>query len=132
MKVVITHAKAQWPQGAGVGSVVEIPYEVIPTFFANKCRPATDEDGEAAHSWDPPAAPAAPEQAAAVPTSDDGLADELKATIALLEAERQASAELGQRLQGMQEQHDALQAKHAEVLAELDALKAAKAGKGKA
>ena len=32
----------------------------------------------------------------------------------------------------MQEQHDALQAKHAKVLAELDALKAAKAGKGKA
>ena len=43
MKVRITYMKAPWPQGAGVGDVVEVKGDVIPQWAVNKCVPVTDD-----------------------------------------------------------------------------------------
>lgn len=91
MKVTITHLKAPWPEGAAVGSVVEVPGDSIPAAFAGKCVPA-EEDAEASHVFEPKPAPV--EEAPADPAK---LAEDLKAAQALLDAERQAVAETAKR-----------------------------------
>lgn len=54
MKVIVTNAKAAWPQGAGVDSVVEIIGDAIPESLVGKCAPAA-EDAEAAFAYEQPA-----------------------------------------------------------------------------
>lgn len=48
MKVTITHLKAPWPAGAGVGSVVE--FDAVPAWAVGKCTPAAD-DAEVTHAF---------------------------------------------------------------------------------
>ena len=43
MKVRITFMKAPWPQGAGVGDVVEVKGDVIPGWAAGKCVRVADD-----------------------------------------------------------------------------------------
>jgi hypothetical protein len=40
MKVQITHLKAPWPEGAGVGDVVELQAPELPAWALGKCTPA--------------------------------------------------------------------------------------------
>lgn len=47
MKVVITHMKAPWPEGCGVGSVVEFESGVVLPWALGKCRPAEETEAEA-------------------------------------------------------------------------------------
>ncbi|MFO1163407.1 MAG: hypothetical protein U1E60_31545 [Reyranellaceae bacterium] len=56
MRVRITSLRAPWPDGAGVGSVIEIPGDVLPTVFAGKCEPAADT-ARATHVYAPPTRP---------------------------------------------------------------------------
>lgn len=54
MKVVITHLKAPWPQGASVGQVVDLPEcDTVPAWAAGKCQEAPS-DAEPAHTWTKP------------------------------------------------------------------------------
>lgn len=122
MKVVITHLKAPWPAGAIVGSVVEVAAESLPGCFVGKCVPAED-DAEATQLWEPlPLIEAAAPQQAAAPAVDP---DELRAVQALLEAERQASAELAGMVEGLRGQVADLTAQRDQALADLEAAKAA-------
>lgn len=41
MKLTITHLKAPWPQGAVVGSVIELA--AVPAWALGKCVPADDD-----------------------------------------------------------------------------------------
>ena len=41
MKLTITHLKAPWPQGAVVGSVIELAS--VPAWAVGKCAPAADD-----------------------------------------------------------------------------------------
>lgn len=41
MKLTITHLKAPWPQGAMVGSVIELAS--VPAWAVGKCVPAADD-----------------------------------------------------------------------------------------
>ena len=41
MKLTITHLKAPWPQGAVVGSVIELAS--VPAWAVGKCVPAADD-----------------------------------------------------------------------------------------
>ena len=43
MKVQITHLKATWPTGAGVGDVVELQVSELPAWALGKCIPAADD-----------------------------------------------------------------------------------------
>jgi len=43
MKVTITHLKAPWPVGAGVGDVVELEAADIPEWAVGKCKRADDD-----------------------------------------------------------------------------------------
>lgn len=43
MRVRITHLKAPWPAGSGVGDVVDIPGAEVPPWAAGKCAPAVGE-----------------------------------------------------------------------------------------
>lgn len=43
MKVTITHMKAPWPEGAGVGDTVELQGPVLPAWALGKCVPAADD-----------------------------------------------------------------------------------------
>ena len=47
MKVIITHMKAPWPAGCGVGSVVEFEAGVVSPWALGKCRPAEETEVEA-------------------------------------------------------------------------------------
>lgn len=53
MNVIVTHAKAAWPQGASVGSVVSLPFDAIPESLAGKCSPAP-EGAEPEFAYEPP------------------------------------------------------------------------------
>ncbi len=55
MKVTITHLKAPWPAGAGVGSVVEFTAGRVPECFVGKCEPAS-ADAKAGFAYPVPAA----------------------------------------------------------------------------
>jgi hypothetical protein len=68
MKVTITHLKAPWPTGAGVGSVVEFTAGAVPECFVNKCMPAA-EDAEAGFVYPAPAAEVAADPAEADPAA---------------------------------------------------------------
>lgn len=63
MKVTITHLKAPWPAGAGVGDVVQLAGDSVPEWAVGKCTPAAD-DADAAHSL------ANPQEAAAAEGGD--------------------------------------------------------------
>lgn len=41
MKLTITHLKAPWPAGAGVGDVIELPS--VPPWAIGKCTPAAKD-----------------------------------------------------------------------------------------
>ncbi len=43
MKVTITHMKAPWPAGAGVGDTVELEGDTLPGWALGKCVPAADD-----------------------------------------------------------------------------------------
>lgn len=43
MKVIITHGKAAWPEGKGIGDVVELDGDTLPSWAVNKCTPVPDE-----------------------------------------------------------------------------------------
>ena len=43
MKLRITHLKAPWPPGAGVGDVVELDVPEVPGWALGKCQPAADD-----------------------------------------------------------------------------------------
>jgi hypothetical protein len=43
MKVTITHMKAPWPAGAGVGDTVELEGEAVPAWAKGKCVQAADD-----------------------------------------------------------------------------------------
>lgn len=53
MNVIVTHAKAAWPQGTSVGSVVSLPFDAIPESLAGKCSPAP-EGAEPEFAYEPP------------------------------------------------------------------------------
>lgn len=56
MKVVITHLKAPWPAGAKPGDVVELAGDAVPAWALGKCRPASDDEVEAAQAAEAKAA----------------------------------------------------------------------------
>lgn len=87
MKVRITHLKAAWPEGAAVGSVVELEGDTIPAWALGKCQPVTG-DGEAAG---PQAAIAAAVKAAT---------ESLQAEVDALKATNAEQAALIAKLQG--------------------------------
>lgn len=113
MKVTVTHLKAPWPAGAGVGSVVEFD-GAAPACFAGKFVPAAD-DAEASHRWEPPAPPPALVEEPAAAAADP---DALKAAEALLAEARREAEELRGMIAALTEQRDAARA-------ELEALKTA-------
>jgi hypothetical protein len=82
MKVTVTHLKAPWPAGAGVGSVVEFTTGAVPGCFVGKCTPAAD-DAQAGFVYPAPAAEVAAEPAEADPAAK-----------ALAAADEQHAAEL--------------------------------------
>lgn len=42
MKVAITHLKAPWPSGKGIGDVVELKGDTMPAWAVGKCTPLAD------------------------------------------------------------------------------------------
>ena len=76
MKVVITHLKAPWPEGAKPGDVCELPGDSIPGWATGKCTEAAG-DAEAQFTWEPPATPV---EAESKPVDTDELAS-LKAML---------------------------------------------------
>lgn len=121
MKVVITHLKAPWPEGAKPSDVCELPGDSIPGWATGKCTEAAG-DAEAQFAWEPPAPPVEAE----APKAADP--DALASLTALLDAEKQASAELGTLLEAERAKVASLTAERDAALAELEALKAG--GKG--
>lgn len=99
MKVTITHLKAPWPAGAGVGDVVDVG-DNLPGCFVGKCTPAPD-DAEAARRYERPAPPVVEDLAA--PQGEDlaiaqkllaearAEADELRGAAERANAERDAA-----------------------------------------
>lgn len=59
MKVQITHLKAPWPAGAGVGDVVELQAAEVPAWALGKCIPAAADATVSVPAAEAPAAPAA-------------------------------------------------------------------------
>jgi hypothetical protein len=53
MRVEVTHMRAPWPAGVGVGSIVEIPSGTLPGPFIGKCKPAPP-NAKATHRYKPP------------------------------------------------------------------------------
>jgi hypothetical protein len=53
MRVEITHLRAPWPADSGIGSIVEIPGDVLPGPFVGKCRPA-QPNAKVTHVYEPP------------------------------------------------------------------------------
>lgn len=90
MKVTVTHLKAPWPAGAGVGSIVALPGDSMPGWALGKCTPY---DGEAAaeFTWEPPAPVVA--EAPAAPAPPVGVADAIAAAVAPLQATVEKQAE---------------------------------------
>lgn len=137
MLVQITHLKAPWPAGAGVGEVVEVPGDSIPGCFVGKCVPA--EDGAtAAHVFvpTPPPAVLAETKIAAPEGAND---DALREAQALLLAEREHTADLlaaAERLQAqvleLTVQRDEALAKAEQAVAELAAASTKTTGKARA
>lgn len=113
MKVTITQMKAPWPEGAGVGSVVELPGSTIPAWAAGKCKPAED-DAEAAFTWTPPAPPPAPATPAEKAAADSNAA-------ILLDAANAALADMQQQLTTVTTERDAALARITVLEAELAA-----------
>lgn len=105
MKVTVTNLKAPWPEGAVVGSVVEIAAAELPGWAAGKCKGA-DADAEATHTWEAPAPVATPEPVKTVEqqlqdakAQSAALADDLQAAKSLLEASEQENGELRARVE---------------------------------
>lgn len=127
MKVTVTHLKAPWPAGAVIGSVVEIPYDAMPSFLAGKCSPAA-HDAEVAHTLvlpDPVVATAVAAAAsvgsAIVPTRTQ---DDLAAVQNLLAEARTEADELRSMLAKAQEQLQALGLERDAAIAERDTARA--------
>lgn len=59
MKVQITHLKAPWPEGAGVGDVVELQVSEVPAWALGKCTPAAADAPVFGPSTGVPMTPAA-------------------------------------------------------------------------
>jgi hypothetical protein len=53
MRVEVTHMRAPWPAGAGVGSIVEIAGDTLPGCFIGKCKPA-QPNARATYRYEPP------------------------------------------------------------------------------
>ena len=81
MKVQITHLKAPWPTGAGVGDVVELHVSELPAWALGKCTPAAADATVFGPATGVPMAPAA------------GAALDADAAASLAAAEAQAAAE---------------------------------------
>ena len=112
MKVAITHLKAPWPAGAGVGAVVLLDAPIVPAWAAGKCVPlAADDEREADFVWQPPAKPAEPEFVVNPASEADRKAAELGALL-----EDQA-----QQLQDAQQALSTARAEIASLAAERDA-----------
>ncbi len=69
MKFIITHMKAPWPDGAGVGDVVS--FDVVPPWALGKCKPAA-EDVAVFVTQQAPKEPSLREQAEAMGIKVDG------------------------------------------------------------
>ena len=85
MKVTITHLKAPWPAGAGVGDVVDLEAAEVPAWALGKCKQA-DEDAEV---FSPPAAGPTAEEVEAQVAAEAKAAEDAQIA-ATLEAERVA------------------------------------------
>lgn len=59
MKVQITHLKAPWPTGAGVGDVVELQVSELPAWALGKCTPAAADAPVFGPATDEPMTPTA-------------------------------------------------------------------------
>jgi hypothetical protein len=131
MKVVITNAKAPWPQGAKVGDVVEVAPigetakgdPILPGCLVGKCKPA-EEKAKAAHTYEQQLPkPVIAETALAtleVTTSDsDKLAEDLKVAEKLLAEARTEAGDLRGMVERANAERDAALAKVAELEAEL-------------
>lgn len=110
MKVVITHLGAPWPEGAGVGSVVQLPDGELPGWAVGKCKDA-DEEAEAEFAWEP-VAPPSPVTVREAGPADPG---EVAGLRALLEESRAESAELRNMLKAQDEKIAALAAQVAQA-----------------
>jgi hypothetical protein len=127
MKVVITNAKAPWPQGAKLGDVVDVPtaadMKSLPGCLVGKCKPA--EDGaEAALTYEQQLpTPVLAETALAtleVTTNDsDKLAEDLKVAESMLAEARLEADELRGMVERASAERDAAVARVAELEAEL-------------
>ena len=136
MLVVITNAKAPWPQGAKLGDVVEVAPvgetvkgPILPGCLVGKCKPA-DEGAKAAHEYvqQLPKAVIAETALATleVTTNDsDKLAEDLKVAEKLLDEARKEADELRGMAARLTAERDAALAK----VAELEAAAAAGAKK---
>lgn len=80
MKVQITHLKAPWPTGAGVGDVIELQTPEMPAWALGKCIPAADD-----------AAVFGPDTGVEMaPVDGDTLAGDAAASLAAAEAQAEA------------------------------------------
>lgn len=109
MFVQITHMKAPWPQGATVGSVVEVDGDSIPAFFVGKCVQAP-EGSQAEHRFVPQPPPAvrvtAPGAAPAQAAEDLAIAQRMLA---------EAQAAQGELIARVEKAEDALDGKTEEL-----------------
>lgn len=93
LKVEVTHLKAPWPAGAAIGSVVLLAAALLPAWAAGKCIVLPREDErEPVGTWEPPAAPSAPELVVNPASAADQLAEHAARI-----------ADLGQELQDAQQ-----------------------------
>jgi hypothetical protein len=85
----ITALKAPWPTGARVGDIIDL--SAVPAWAAGKCQPAPDAEAATVALTEP-------EPVRDLATELAGTQAALQATVAELDAERQATAELRAKL----------------------------------
>lgn len=122
MLVIITNAKAPWPNGAAVGDVVDVPtaadLKSLPGCLVGKCKPAVD-GAKAVHTYEQqlPKPVLAETALATLEVTTDGtdkLAEELKVAHTLLEEARKEADELRGMAERLTAERDAALARVAE------------------